>query len=115
MLMTLPPPRSTSPEPLFPYPTLFRSTLIVSIMAVFCAMFQHANLKTPYWLGFIVTRPESHALHHERGVHAWNYGDIPLWDMLFGTFRNPPRWNGEAGFHEGSTHQWSMLLGRKVA
>lgn len=91
------------------------ATLIVSIMAVFCAMFQHANLKTPYWLGFIVTRPESHALHHERGVHAWNYGDIPLWDMLFGTFRNPPRWNGEAGFHEGSTHQWSMLLGRKVA
>src|SRR3546814_7584790 len=52
------------------------ATLIVSIMAVFCAMFQHANLKTPYWLGFIVTRPESHALHHERGVHAWNYGDI---------------------------------------
>src|SRR3546814_8465602 len=30
------------------------ATLIVSIMAVFCAMFQHANLKTPYWLGFIV-------------------------------------------------------------
>lgn len=28
-------------------------------------------------------------LHHERDVHARNYGDLPVWDMLFGTFVNP--------------------------
>jgi hypothetical protein len=22
-------------------------------------------------------------------VHAYNYGDFPLWDILFGTFKNP--------------------------
>lgn len=91
------------------------ATLAVNVMATFCTMFQHANIATPHWLGYLVTRPESHALHHERGVHAWNYGDIPLWDMMFGTFRNPRQWDAEAGFHPGSTRQWKMLLGRKVA
>jgi sterol desaturase/sphingolipid hydroxylase (fatty acid hydroxylase superfamily) len=52
-------------------------------------MFQHANLRTPRWLGYIIQRPESHGIHHERGLHAFNYADLPLWDMVFGTFRNP--------------------------
>ncbi len=89
--------------------------MVVSVVATFCSMFQHSNLATPHWLGYLVTRPESHSLHHERDVHAWNYGDIPLWDMVFGTFRNPRQWDGQAGFHDGSTRQWSMLLGRKIS
>ena len=52
-------------------------------------MFQHANIRTPHWLGYIVQRPESHSAHHERGVHARNYGDLPLFDIIFGTFHNP--------------------------
>ena len=52
-------------------------------------MFQHWNVKTPRWLGYIIQRPESHGLHHELGVHARNYSDFPLWDMLMGTFVNP--------------------------
>jgi hypothetical protein len=35
--------------------------------------------------------------------------------MVFGTFRNPRQWDGQAGFHDGSTRQWSMLLGRKIS
>ncbi len=91
------------------------AALVVSVLATFCSIFQHSNLTTPHWLGYLVTRPESHSLHHERNVHAWNYGDIPLWDMVFGTFRNPRQWNGQAGFHDGSTRQWSMLFGRKIS
>lgn len=91
------------------------ATLVVNVIATFCSMFQHANIRTPHWLGYIVQRPESHSVHHERGVHAWNYGDIPIWDILFGTFRNPREWEGEVGFHQGSTRQWSMLFGRKIA
>ena len=53
------------------------------------AIFQHANVRTPRWLGYFVQRPESHSLHHERGVHRDNYSDLPVFDMLFGTFRNP--------------------------
>ena len=75
------------------------------------AIFQHANLKTPAWLGYFVSRPESHARHHERGVHANNYSDLPIWDMLFGTFENPRAWNGLAGFYSGASRRLGALLG----
>ena len=61
-------------------------------------LFYHWNVKTPYWLGFIIQRPESHCIHHQEGVHAHNYADLPLWDMLFGTFRNPRTWEARCGF-----------------
>ena len=92
------------------------AAFFVAVMATFCSMFQHSNLTTPHWLGFIVTRPESHSIHHERGIHGFNYGDIPLFDMIFGTFRNPREWNGEAGFYDGSSAETAKLLAfRKVA
>ena len=70
----------------------------------FNAMFQHANIRTPHWLGYIIQRPESHCIHHARGVHHYNYSDLPLWDMLFGTFRNPKTVEGmEAGFYDGAS------------
>ncbi len=58
-------------------------------IAAFYGYFQHMNIRTPRWLGFIIQRPEAHCVHHQRDVHAYNYGDLPVWDMLFGTFRNP--------------------------
>jgi sterol desaturase/sphingolipid hydroxylase (fatty acid hydroxylase superfamily) len=87
------------------------AALIVNVLAAIPPMFQHANIPTPHWLGYLVQRPESHLIHHQRGVHAYNYGDIPLPDMIFGTFRNPRnRWVGENGFHEGSTGRLAALL-----
>jgi sterol desaturase/sphingolipid hydroxylase (fatty acid hydroxylase superfamily) len=53
------------------------------------SFFGHANVHTPRWLGYLIQRPESQVVHRQRGVHAFNYADIPLWDMIFGTFRNP--------------------------
>jgi len=48
-------------------------------------------------------------------VHRYNYSDLPLWDMVFGTFRNPPTWEGEVGFYTGgSARVWEMLIGRDV-
>ena len=41
-------------------------------------LFYHWNVPTPYWLGYLVQRPESHCVHHEEGLHAYNYGDLPL-------------------------------------
>jgi sterol desaturase/sphingolipid hydroxylase (fatty acid hydroxylase superfamily) len=78
-------------------------------------LFYHWNVRTPYWLGFVIQRPESHCVHHERGVHAYNYADLPLWDMLFGTFRNPRRWNASCGFGEDRERRiGEMLRGKKV-
>jgi sterol desaturase/sphingolipid hydroxylase (fatty acid hydroxylase superfamily) len=92
------------------------AALVVAVLSTIPGMFQHANIRTPHWLGYVVQRPESHLIHHERGVHAYNYGDIPLPDMIFGTFRNPREWQGENGFHEGSTRQVGALLGfRKIS
>ena len=80
------------------------ATAIGAAFLTFNAMFQHANIKTPHWLGYIIQRPESHCIHHERGVHHYNYSDLPVWDMLFGTFRNPrvPE-SREAGFYHGAS------------
>ena len=63
-------------------------------------LFYHWNVRTPYWLGFVIQRPEAHCVHHQRGVHSFNYSDLPVWDMLFGTFRNPRAWDASCGFGE---------------
>jgi sterol desaturase/sphingolipid hydroxylase (fatty acid hydroxylase superfamily) len=92
------------------------AVLVVFVAATFCTMFQHTNIRTPVWLGYVITRPESHSVHHQRGVHAFNYGDIPLFDILGGTFRNPREWQDEAGFFDGSSQKLGpMLIGREIA
>ncbi|MEL6189367.1 MAG: sterol desaturase family protein [Myxococcota bacterium] len=70
----------------------------------------HANIRTPRWLGYIVARPENHALHHGRGVHSFNFADFPVVDILFGTFRNPETFPAEAGFVDGGSNQVGRLL-----
>jgi sterol desaturase/sphingolipid hydroxylase (fatty acid hydroxylase superfamily) len=56
-----------------------------------------------------------HGRHHERGVHANNYADLPFLDMLFGTYDNPRTWNGPAGFYTGgSARMLDMLVGRDI-
>ena len=78
-------------------------------------LFYHWNVRTPYWLGFVVQRPESHCIHHQRGHHAQNFGDLPLWDLLFGTFHNPRAWASECGFGAAEQRLGAMLAGREVA
>lgn len=87
-----------------------QAALFVAVLTTIPAMFQHLNMRTPHWMGYILQRPESHLIHHERGVHAFNYGDIPLPDMIFGTFRNPRDWNGQNGFYDGSSLEIARLL-----
>jgi sterol desaturase/sphingolipid hydroxylase (fatty acid hydroxylase superfamily) len=79
------------------------------------AAFQHANIRTPRFLGVILPRPEMHGLHHARGVHAFNYASFPIWDMLFGTYRNPAGFPEAYGFWDGASKKvGSMLRGRDV-
>jgi sterol desaturase/sphingolipid hydroxylase (fatty acid hydroxylase superfamily) len=79
------------------------------------AVVQHSNIRTPRWLGYLIMRPEQHGLHHERGVHAYNYGSFSLWDLMFGTFRNPAAFPEKYGFWDGaSARMGRMLVGRDV-
>ncbi len=71
--------------------------------AMFMGIFQHTNVRTPHWLGYIVQRPESHTIHHGKGLHRYNYADLPIMDMIFGTFRNPKGYEMETGFYSGAS------------
>jgi sterol desaturase/sphingolipid hydroxylase (fatty acid hydroxylase superfamily) len=77
----------------------------------------HLNVRTPAWLGYVFQRPEMHAIHHQRGVHAYNYGVLALSDLLFGTWRNPRTFpDVEYGFWDGaSSRLGALLVGRDLA
>lgn len=91
------------------------ATAILLILTLL-AILQHANIRTPRWLGYLVQRPESHTIHHGRGIHAFNYADLPVIDMLFGTFRNPKGFEAETGFRDGASAEvGAMLTFRDVA
>jgi sterol desaturase/sphingolipid hydroxylase (fatty acid hydroxylase superfamily) len=80
------------------------------------AVLAHTHIRTPRWLGFIVQRPEAHSIHHARGMHAFHYADLPVVDMLFGTFRNPERAEAVVGFGgDAARRVAAMLVGRRVA
>lgn len=77
--------------------------------------FYHWNIKTPRWVGFFIQRPESHRAHHEYGIHTRNFSDLPLWDMVFGTFYNPVIVPELCGFSAEKEQQvWAMLTGKQV-
>lgn len=93
-----------------------RAATATLLLLNWLGIFQHANVKTPHWLGYVVQRPESHTIHHARGVHAYNYSDLPLWDILFGTFKNPRDYELETGFYDGASERIvDMLLWRDVS
>lgn len=88
---------------------------IIILTLNFLSMFQHANIKTPMWLGYIIQRPEQHAVHHARGVHRYNFSDFPVYDLTFGTFKNPNDYQGEYGFfQDGSAKVTEMLTFRDI-
>lgn len=87
----------------------------VALFSAVSEFFYHMNVRTPRWVGYFIQRPEMHRIHHERGVHSSNFGDLPLWDMLFGTFRNPARFDGACGFDPPREQRvLDMLLFRDV-
>lgn len=83
---------------------------VIILTLNFLSIFQHANIKTPKWLGYIIQRPEQHAVHHQRGVHQYNYSDLPVYDILFGTFKNPKDFHDENGFYDGASNRVKEML-----
>ena len=78
---------------------------VIGYLVAFNGFFQHWNVRTPQWLGYLIQRPESHCVHHRMGVHYYNYSDFPPWDMLFGTFRNPREVHGRLRIRGGRRPQ----------
>lgn len=93
-----------------------QASTIILLTNTFFSMFQHSNIRTPLWFGYFLQRPEAHALHHAKGTHAYNYSDISIYDILFGTWKNPKDFEFENGFYLGSSSRiLDMLLFRDVA
>lgn len=89
---------------------------VVLLVTNFFSIFQHANIRTPRWLGYIIQRPESHTVHHAQGIHGYNYSDLPVYDILFGTFNNPDGYQHETGFYTGATDRIvDMLLWEDIS
>lgn len=92
------------------------AAVLAGVWQPFNGLFQHGNFRTPVWLGYLIQRPEAHGVHHERGIHGFNYANLPLWDIVFGTFRNPREWQAVAGFYPGASQRtWEMLIGRDIS
>jgi len=93
-----------------------QAATVILLATTFLTIFQHTNIRTPRWLGYVIQRPESHTVHHGKGIHAHNYSDLPVMDILFGTFRNPAGYENETGFYTGASEQVvDMLLFRDVS
>jgi sterol desaturase/sphingolipid hydroxylase (fatty acid hydroxylase superfamily) len=86
------------------------ASTVVMLTLTLLAILQHANVRTPRWLGWFVQRPEAHSYHHERGVHARNYADLPVFDMLFGTYFNPRDFAPATGFYDGASDRVAAML-----
>jgi len=72
--------------------------------------FYHTNVTTPRWVGYLFQRPEMHRIHHQHGHHQNNYGDIVWWDMIFGTYENPPTWDDACGFGPAEEEALGKML-----
>lgn len=83
---------------------------VYTLLTAVAEFFYHWNMRTPHWLGFIVQRPESHRVHHQYRHHTNNFADLPVWDWLFGTFKNPRGWNGRCGFDAWREERFDDML-----
>ncbi len=83
---------------------------IVTAVTGIAELVYHWNIATPHWLGYWFQRPESHRRHHERNFHRCNYSDLPVWDLLFGTFDNPREAPVDCGFPLHQERQLARLL-----
>ena len=64
--------------------------------------FHHSNIYFPKkwrWLGYVVQLPGMHLVHHEYGLHRYNYAPF-LWDWVFSTINIPNSWDKKLGFKQ---------------
>jgi sterol desaturase/sphingolipid hydroxylase (fatty acid hydroxylase superfamily) len=66
-----------------------QAAVIYTGLTAVAEFFYHWNVHTPAWLGPFFQRPEAHRIHHKRGYHTNNYADLPVFDIMFGTYENP--------------------------
>lgn len=98
---------------LIAYPLMGCSVEAAGLMTFLTAIAEfvyHWNIRTPRWLGYMFQRPESHRIHHMYRHHTQNFADLPVWDMLFGTFRNAKEAIPRCGFDPEKEDRFEDIL-----
>jgi len=72
--------------------------------------FYHANIRTPGWLRYFVQTPELHSIHHQYDLHSFNYSDLPIWDRIFGTYRDTVQFTDRCGFPGNAEQRLPEML-----
>lgn len=72
--------------------------------------FYHSNFRSPPWVRYFIQTPELHSIHHERDVHRYNFSDLPVWDRLFGTYRDTRTFAAECGFPRHNERKLGAML-----
>ena len=112
-----------------PLEILFNSSLLVGLGALLLGVslevllgglilegllecWHHSNLRTParlHAIAWVLQTPEMHLIHHQRGLHRYNYSPVAFWDLLFGTWRRPQQWQGKLGVRLQDLHRLVWL------
>jgi sterol desaturase/sphingolipid hydroxylase (fatty acid hydroxylase superfamily) len=72
--------------------------------------FYHANFRSPEWLRYLIQTPELHSIHHQLDVHNYNYSDLPIWDRIFGTYKDTTLFVPNCGFPGRNEEQLAAML-----
>ena len=104
------PTRRLRRDPVFPLGSSLEGALWFNFFAATGEFFYHANFKSPRWLKYFIQTPELHSMHHELDVHHYNYGDLPIWDRLFGTYRDADTFAAQCGFPRHNERRLVQML-----
>lgn len=66
--------------------------------------FHHSNIHYDKfrYVDWLIQTPEMHLLHHEYGLHKYNYSPLALWDLLFFTYKRPSYLPEKLGFADSN-------------
>ncbi len=67
-------------------------------------------MRTRGWLRYLIQTPELHSIHHEYDSHSYTYGDMPPWDLMFGTYRDAREFVQRCGFPDGAESRLAEIL-----
>lgn len=81
-----------------------------TLMTAVAEYFYHWNVRTPRWLGYAIQRPESHRIHHQYRHHTDNFADLPVIDMMFGTFQNAGKRPVRCGYDDWREDRFEDIL-----
>ena len=77
--------------------------------------FYHSNIRSPKWMKYFIQTPELHSIHHQLDVHKYNYSDLPLWDKMFGTYKDTHEFAEHCGFPRNNERKlWKMMIFKDV-